>query len=334
MNANELREKLKDIMPPELMTFFNPLEGMSATEANFLAERIKEVKTLYDSDLDNTADAKESLNLGSENIELKNPLKVDFVEWAKTVGKLHSLSAWLREGVKAKDRLLRLLEQIGDEYFLSPPELIEEPPIPEMDNIPTEDFGHEEALSTLSVADRSKYLSLEAQAAVIGKLIHEDGKLFKVKNKTLNFDPVRFMPKNLGGTVSDLIVTRTPLYDKEELTKEFFELHTLHRELEKELNAFRAKLHNIENEETARCDREYREAYEEAYDRFTEERKEREKIIAENFRKESLYQSKASEIKHDLKRMFSSYKIILPHALESVAILVNEFTGDTKNLMG
>lgn len=215
--------------------------GLTATSANHIANIAKEFITnteqemeavqFYTTSINLIGQDKESvLHIGSDAEFVKLiPQKLALVAEAK------SLIAWLREAIKAKERLTNEVKAFSlKEYCES--HNIEQTKLPKREPELTE----EEVIATYSIKDRNRFYALEAKAATIGKYIHPSGNYSEARKdlyKKLN------SPKEVNGSGRDMVIrTFQPSVSAEEIDDVFFALQRLHRETQAELNAMKHKV--------------------------------------------------------------------------------------------
>ena len=126
----------------------------------------------------------------------------------------------------------------------------------------------ESIMQTWSIGEQEKYLSLGAEAAAIGKFIHEDGPLSKARIDLMNKleNPTRV---ELNGSET-VIHTYTPTVDIATVDKVFNDLQTRYRSVQAELNGMKKRIQDTIDSEKLRIDTEYNEAKRE-YDRVERE---------------------------------------------------------------
>lgn len=214
--------------------YFNA-SGLTSSEANYVCERIKErLKPIQD--LVNTIETHTSSIDGEP---LDNFEKVDDIgEKLTEIGSLYAISAYLRTAIKEKENRLDVLikkltnVQIEVEKEVEP---IDYEQLNRLKEITIEDY-----LKTLSLEDVVRYKEAEAKAAHIGKYIH-------------NFDEVRanltkkelITLKQVGEQVFK--VKNVPLYDLAELQELQEQLLAQHREVESEVNFYKAQFRTFQN---------------------------------------------------------------------------------------
>lgn len=166
------------------------------------------------------------------------------------VAQAKSLIAWLREGIKAKEKLLKGLKALSFADWCKEKGIVQ-PEEPTYGNILTE----EEYYTSLSIKERNRYYQLETEAAVLGKYIHPDGYLAMARKELK--DKVQH-PHQVDGRGRDaLIYTYTPTVEVEEVDTVFFELQKKHREIQAQLNAMKHSCEQAINESTNKVNSEY-----------------------------------------------------------------------------
>lgn len=160
-------------MKKDMIFFSTDGQGLTSTSANHIANLAKEMVRGIEVSLEALVlystsvalignDSDKTLTIGATDEELEAiPHKL------RTVAKAKSLIAWLREAIKAKERLLKEAEAYSLEEYCKDRD-IEMPKAPVMRNMLSEDDYY----ASLSVAERNRYYELETLAAVIGESIH------------------------------------------------------------------------------------------------------------------------------------------------------------------
>ena len=145
------------------------------------------------------------------------------------VARAKSLIAWLREGIKAKENLMKDLQTISLEDWCKENGLTR-PKTPNYGHVLTE----VEYYASLPIKERSRYYQLETEAAVLGKYIHPDGHLWDA-----------------------LIYTYTPTTSIAIVDNVFYELQKKHREIQAQLNAMKYSCEQAINKSTNKVNTEY-----------------------------------------------------------------------------
>lgn len=166
------------------------------------------------------------------------------------VAQAKSLIAWLREGIKAKENLMKDLQNIGLEDWCEENGLTY-PEAPKRGHVLTEI----EYYASLPIKERNRYYQLETEAAVLGKYIHPDGHLSDARKELK--DKLQH-PHEVDGKGRDaLIYTYTPTVNAAEVDNVFFELQKKHREVQAQLNAMKYSCEQAINESTNKVNTEY-----------------------------------------------------------------------------
>lgn len=210
--------------------------GHTSTSANHIANLAKEYIQEQESILNNVTFYSEDVALiGSSNkSSLHNGISdISMIpELLQEVSEAKSLIAWLREAIKAKQRLTDYWEEYADTEYLKENN-ISYPMKPVMKQILTED----EYYASLSIKERNRYYTLETEAAVIGKYIHPDGKYSKERKDLANY--IQNPHKVTGSGRDTIIYSFTPTMELCEVDDMFFKLQTKHREIQAQLNSIK-----------------------------------------------------------------------------------------------
>lgn len=166
------------------------------------------------------------------------------------VAQAKSLIAWLREGIKAKENLMKGLQTISLEDWCKENGMVE-PETPNYGHVLTE----VEYYASLPIKERNRYYQLETEAAVLGKYIHPDGHLSDARKELK--DKLQHPHKVDGKGRDALIYTYTPTVDVAEVDNVFFELQKKHREVQAQLNAMKYSCEQAINESTNKVNTEY-----------------------------------------------------------------------------
>lgn len=289
--------------------------GLTSTSANHVANMAKEsVKNLTD-ELSGVSfyGTRISLLSGGEPKQSKVGCTTEQLDTTYDslayIGEAHALIAWLREAIKARERLLGEVKDttlarycrdvlggadvpqtdtdfetwIKERGYQKPdingefPELMDDTesrvklkygiivnnPLEKFctkfnltmpkQPVKEEPMTADDYLASLTVKDRNRMLLLEAKAAVIGKFIHEDGKLAQERKA------LRHVAANPVGTTGEgqqtMLIEFTPSVSQEYVDGMFFRLAAEHRALQAELNGMLA-----ERDRTIEADRQQKAA--------------------------------------------------------------------------
>lgn len=248
-------EKIKD------MVFFanEDTEGvkLSSTSANHIANLAKEYIQGVETQLNNICFFNTEVALvgsvgGASTIQTGETSEVlNYLQpMLEAVAHAKSLIAWLREGIKAKENLMKDLQNIGLEDWCKENGLTY-PEAPNRGHVLTE----VEYYASLPIKERNRYYQLETEAAVLGKYIHPDGHLSDARKELK--DKLQHPHKVDGKGRDALIYTYTPTVNVAEVDNVFFELQKKHREVQAQLNAMKYSCEQAINESTSKMDSEY-----------------------------------------------------------------------------
>ena len=281
-------------------------KGLSQSEANHTANVAKEIAEDIGSEISGMSLFKKTLHDTFGKSDYNFVSKVEDLETkCMEEGNIYALSAWLREGIKAKAAWLQEVMVASAEILGFP--TTDAPVEPLLRILPTE----AEMIDTLSVAERAEYLALEAKAAHIGKKIHPRGIIPGWKDKLANTPPVEF----IQGVSNHMRVTIDRLIEPEVVNSLFYKLQKEHREVESRVNYYKAKLHNLFNEKLADVQRENSDVYE-AY---------RSKLADYRARYE-VNSRKAEAHRAEQLKEISDLKVIIPDSLQKTLDYVQTFS--------
>lgn len=216
--------------------------GLTTTSANHIANLCKEMYQGMEKKLNSICfytTKIELLGSGKESVLQEGVSNVDFVfDYINDISQLKSLIAWLREAIKAKDRLIKEAKNLGFEDIG-----IEVPKEPLMEKTITDD----DVLATWTIKERNKYFQLETFCSVIGKLIHNDGPISKSRD---NLYKVINQPNLLKGEGRDAILYKmTPSMSEEDVDAMFMNLQDLYRTNQAQLNSLKYSIETAVNED-------------------------------------------------------------------------------------
>ena len=216
---------------------FSDKKGITFTSANHLANVAKEMIEGVDGKYKNISFINEDLSSLTSNrniLVVKGVDNQDLDTIRKGIVlkcKLTSFIAYIRETIKLKDKMI---EDINDDRIynwsgyreIKRPEMIE--------------YTEDDIVNSWNIADVSKYYSLHAKASVIGKEIHNDGRIDKARSeyytKLCNKTEVQ---NNASDT---LIYTYSESLDNESVESFYMSLQGKHREIMKEYNFILSKI--------------------------------------------------------------------------------------------
>lgn len=289
----------------QYMTFFsNEGIGLTSTSANHIANLAKEMI----SDLETSLAEMTLYSTTVTLIDGRNPNLLsqgaDDAEIEDAVGKLHdiaaakSLIAWLREAIKAKEKMLKEVSELPIETFMRE-NGIEQADFPQ----PAKALTEEEYYASKSADERCRYFSLEALAATLGKAVHPGGavadarKQFQIKGKK---------PHDVVGEGRDtLVYSYTTTASEEAVEDVYFRLQAQYRDAQSQLNAMKHECKKaVEESEIA-----VRTDYSRRLADWTNERK--------------IIEAKHEEYIKRRSQQIAALRIIIPQSLSAIYNTVN-----------
>ena len=221
--------------------------GLTATSANHLSNIAKENYMAIERQMAKLEFYRTAVGLigGSEETVVScgtGPERFSQIrKWVEEVCACKSLIAYLREAIKAKDKLTMDLDDYGAEEIQ---ELSEKEPEKE------DRLTFEQVLDSWPIKERNRYLGLETRCAVIGKFIHPDGEYSEARK---HFTDRMLSPKELHENGKDtLVYSYYPNIDGQEIDALFFELQAEHRKAQAELNGMRNEISRLIDEDWRR----------------------------------------------------------------------------------
>lgn len=280
------------------MIFFAE-NGLTSTSANHIANLAKELIQKDESFVNNVSFYTEEVGLiGSPN---RNEIHVGIIESdlklipsiLKEISEAKSLIAWIREAIKAKQRLLDYWDTFAEAEYLKENNIIM-PNRPIKGHVLTED----EYYSNLSIKERNRYYELETQAAVIGKYIHPDGVYSKARKDLSHYIQ---NPHSISGTGRDTIIYYyIPTLEFSKVEELFFAMQKKHREIQAQLNSIKYQCEQAVIASKAEMQEEYFNA-----------------LRQYNSEKEEI-ESKIEAYKTNKLKEVGNYKIIIPDSLKDI----------------
>lgn len=213
--------------------------GLTSTSANFIANVAKELYQQMESELDNICFYTTTVKLiGNSDISVLSEGKEDISSVKDTLQKiatLKSLIAWLREGIKAKESLVKEIENSTcKDYGIKTPE-----EYPEREATITED----DVISSWNIKQRNRYYYLETLCSQIGGYIHPKG-TFAEERKMLH--KIIAEPNRVEGNGRDtLLYSRKPTISADTVEETFLDLQQTYRGYQAELNAMKYEIQTV-----------------------------------------------------------------------------------------
>lgn len=277
-------------------------EGLTSTSANHIANLAKELYCNIEAELANITLYRTSLKIiGRDNEEIIKCFTSE-IESVPTkiqeIAECKALIAWLREAIKEKERMTKNLRDYSLEKWIT--DTNQEPlDYPHCEKEITE----EDYRNSLSVKERNRWLTVEAIASTIGKIIHKDGCLSNARKNLI--DKIQ-NPTFVNANGRDTLIYKYEAgYDLETVDELFFELQTKQREAQAELNGIKHKMEIAIEEDKMLKNQAWQEALEE-------------------YRiKEGEYLIKYKEFCDKKRREIRELKIVIPNNLRSIYEKIN-----------
>ncbi len=282
------------------MIFFSPDgDGLTSTSANHIANMAKEMIRNFDSTIANLVFYTTEVSLigvDSRNVLQQGATDADVLSVAgklRIIAQAKSLIAWLREAIKARERLITEAESLTLEEYVKEKGITLEKE-PEAGTPITEDDYY----ASLSLDERNRYYELETLAAVIGEEIHPGGHFAEARaSLTERFSK----PHDVKGDGRDtLIYTFIPSVSETIVEDTYFSLQKQYREAQARLNSIKYDCRKAVMESEVRVKTEYAEAIK----RYNAERQLLEAELAKDIRK------RVKEI--------ADYRIVIPASLKNI----------------
>lgn len=260
-------EKFKKFAHKAQLIFFSE-NGESMSDAQNMKGKCSQVSEDVRSHFAATGPVKEVVHFDNKEVNLTVPMVLDAKKIEEIVGKdaeANALNGWYARAIEAKSNLMDTIRNANWTMFLSDDENF----TPEHYDVKFEEempkrvqYSEEDILGEWSANDIADFLLKEQFCATVGKLIHKKGKLHSLYNTPLT-ETSRFEQLNAGVGIKAYPVTITPVYKGKELkaVKEvYLAKHDEHRDAEKKVNWYKAKLKNEMSDKNAAAQREYADA--------------------------------------------------------------------------
>lgn len=232
---------------------------------------------------------------------IKTKISPNDISWISEsldkIGRYNALNAWLKEAIKAKEEAMDEVDIMDvttlDFYedYIKP----EEPVI-------CCDFDEEQIMSEWSANKLNRYYTLNSEAAVIGKYIHDSGAIAKARKDLVN---KMANPSTVSGQGRETIVFKyIPSVDTKVVEGIYMSLLAKHRKLNAELNSLKAEIKETVNKKNI-----------EASIAFRDKHTEWEHKISEYYSLVKQRDAKINEYKISEKERISKLKINVPSSL-------------------
>ena len=233
---------------------------------------------------------------------IKTKISPNDISWISEsldkIGRYNALNAWLKEAIKAKEEAIDEVD-IMDVTTL---DFYEDYIKPEEPTMCYDSFDEEQIMSEWSADKLNRYYTLNSEAAVIGKYIHDSGAIAKARKDLVN---KMANPSTVSGQGRETIVFKyIPSVDTEVVEGIYMSLLAKHRKLNAELNSLKAEIKETINKKNI-----------EASIAFRDKHTEWEYKISEYYSLVKQRDAKINEYKISEKERISKLKINVPSSL-------------------
>lgn len=233
---------------------------------------------------------------------IKTKISPNDISWISEsldkIGRYNALNAWLKEAIKAKEEAMDEVDTID----VTTLDFYEDYVKPEEPTMCYDSFDEEQVMSEWSADKLNRYYTLNSEAAVIGKYIHDSGAIAKARKDLVN---KMANPSTVSGQGRETIVFKyIPSVDTEVVEGIYMSLLAKHRKLNAELNSLKAEIKETINKKNI-----------EASIAFRDKHTEWEYKISEYYSLVKQRDAKINEYKISEKERISKLKINVPSSL-------------------
>ena len=286
-------------------------KGLTQTSANHLANIAKETVESNRQALDSVGFVNVNISLlsGGNSRTVKTGRNEAYLDNVPTllqeVANMNAFCAWIREAIKAREEELEIINRYTwDLYATDVAGFKLDTPI--KGHILTE----EEAIASLSIAERMEYYRLEAEASAIGKYIHPMRPFANARRALMD---AYTNPTKVEGSGTDTIVySYDPSVSSDKVENTFFALQQKHRDISARLNKIKFKIDKMVKD----SEYEVNQAYKQAVDRF-------------NLDAKTLFQQ-CETWKVEERKKLLELKIVIPNELQATYELLTKISNPDK----
>ena len=233
---------------------------------------------------------------------IKTKISPNDISWISEsldkIGRYNALNAWLKEAIKAKEEAMDEVDTMD----VTTLDFYEDYIKPEEPTMCYDSFDEEQVMSEWSADKLNRYYTLNSEAAVIGKYIHDSGAIAKARKDLVN---KMANPSTVSGQGRETIVFKyIPSVDTEIVEGIYMSLLAKHRKLNAELNSLKAEIKETINKKNI-----------EASIAFRDKHTEWEYKISEYYSLVKQRNAKINEYKISEKERISKLKINVPSSL-------------------
>ena len=280
-------------------------DGLTTTSANHIANMAKEAYKSLETKLNTAVFYTTEIGIlgGNASNTLKEGVDDNFLKDIYPdlmhIAELKSLIAWLREAIKAKERLITEAQGLRDSEIATLLGIT-------LPDAPTSypRLSEDEVIATWGIKQRNRYYYLDTLCSTIGTYIHPDRGFSNAKE-----DLTRILSEKhtaQGNGRDTVIYTRTPTVSLETVESVFFNIQEKYRGFQAELNSMK---HQIEV----------------ALQEDDREKSQKEVEETKNYQNEcKALLSQISAYRKDAIKAMQSLKIVIPDSLKNVYETVSQ----------
>lgn len=211
-------------------------KGLTSTSANYLANVGQEAIARDKTTLDNLRWYSETMVLLSSGKEVPmangNTPSLDGIKFIiNEMSEINAFCAWIREAIKAKEVLETEFPDFDE--WKADKETVSAPARPQT-------FSAADIVAEFDIKKLNEYLTLEAYAATLGKLIHQGGSISAARTR---LHSVLEAPNSVEKMDNDVVITRyNPILKAEEVDDWYMQLQNKYREVERQLNQIKYQI--------------------------------------------------------------------------------------------
>lgn len=214
-------------------------KGLSMSSAQSISNLCNQRAIDLGHKLNSINNVKKSFKHGNETITetVGKPLPQDLTSILTQKANLHAVQGFLMENIKAKDEILKEIRKRVFVYDVLQPER----PQTEYANIlkPVDETW---AKGQLTLDEVNELYAVEAMASHIGQFIHKDSVLDRLRAELPNIKPLEWISIKDGERTPVTVETH---HTQEQLLTVHEELSGLHRNANKRVNYFKAKIKDL-----------------------------------------------------------------------------------------
>ena len=294
-------------------------DGLTSVKANHVCNVIKEIVKIVDRDNSLLTTLDKEIIVDGERVRSStaNFSYDKFMEKFEKTREFDAVSACFREDLKFKDAQLKATTSVK-----CPPERLEHftkeaPPLPH----PVEEVAFDWGMRQLSFKQQKAYDRLVAMSARIGKQIHNDGVLVRLRREPTE-QGVQF--EMSPDRKAYPVVVACDMQQQAEVDKTYYHLQRLHVQVSQQLNALKAQVNELvtrENLQRRRGNEAVLKSYRQAVAAWNKEEHEleiRNAEVTEKWRREKVAE----------RQRIAKLKIVVPDAIQPIITEVEAYIAE------